>query len=260
MAGKVAWLGACALAMLGACGGSDAGPAGDGGAGDGSAAVGGPTDGAADGLTNADRPPAESDAATEGGCPPAGAVPDAAFVANGSADEFGPNAKPAQQPSALARVNVYEVTTPTRLLAAEVFVEPAFPQTRLTVAVHEAPDRKTPFRKLLDVQLDVPACAGYVGTGAVEIELYPGFLYAIGYDPNQAIGYAVVTETGSLPVDGRFGRLVGSKSDTSVSVPELPWMGFADREYYRQRLWTTPSANQPPRDAGPPPDGPPSPG
>ena len=195
--------------------------------------------------------PGGSDGPMEAGCPPAGAVPDAAFVATGSADEFGPNAKPAQQPSALARVNIYEVTTPTRLLGAEVFVEPASAQTRLTVAVHEAPDRKTPFRKLVDVQLEVPACPGYAGTGPIDIELYPGFLYAIGYDPNQAIGYAVVTETGSLPVDGRFGRLVGSKTDTSVSVPELPWMGFADREYYRQRLWTTPSPTQPARDAGP---------
>ena len=169
----------------------------------------------------------------------------------GGVDEFGPNSKEAASASALARLNIYEVTSARQLTAVELYLRPIMESTRITIAVHESSSRKAMFKRIAVSQISVPTCAGYVVSDAIDVLMKPGHFYAIGYDPSQASGYHVVSETGSLPIDGSFGSLIGSKTATSVSLDELGWDKFGDREYYRQRLTSNPTVYTPPaNDAG----------
>lgn len=163
-------------------------------------------------------------------------------------DEFGPNATPAKTTSALARLNIYEVTSPRWLSGIEIFLQPTLPNTRVTLAVAEAPSKLAPFTTLFSIQVDALPCPGYVSAGPLQLLMRPGHFYAVGFDPNQAVGFASVSEMGTLPVDGAFGRLIGSRTDTSVSLPTLGWEKWSDKEYFRQRLTTT--AATLPADAG----------
>lgn len=156
-------------------------------------------------------------------------------------DEFGPNAALSKTPSALARVNIYEVTSPRWLQSAEIFLQPALQSTLVTLAIGETSSKTLAFKKLVSVQVPVPTCPGFVSTGPLQVWMKPGHYYSVGYDPNQSLNYASVTEMGTLPVDGAFGRLIGSRTDTSVSLPTLSWDKFSDKEYFRQRLATVPA-------------------
>jgi hypothetical protein len=217
-----------ALLGLAGCGGSGAAAAADGGDG----------------------------AAADGPIVVACATPDAgeADAGTGTTDEFGPNAKAAAAASAIGRVNIYEVTVPTVLDRVDVYLRADLDGTRLTVAVQEATARTAPFRKLTDVQLDVGRCQGWATSGPLAIPLVVGRFYAIGFDPNQPVTGFVSTDADSLPIDGTFGRLTGSKTATSVSVTSLTWDKVSDKEYNRQRLATSPRAagpeDMPPPDAG----------
>ena len=77
------------------------------------------------------------------------------------------------------------------------------------------------FRRLTSVQVDVSPYIGWVGTGALGISLQVGRYYAIGFDPNQAVTTFVDSESNDLPIDGQFGRLIGSMTSTSVSLDTL---------------------------------------
>lgn len=155
-------------------------------------------------------------------------------------DEFGPNAPAAKTPSALGRVNVYEVTSPRLLERVDVYLRAGLEQSRVTIAVQEAPSRAVPFNKLIDIQLVIGTCEGWTTSGPLAIPLEPGRFYAIGFDPNQPVTAFVSSDTDSLPIDGAFGRLVGSETETSVSVPTLGWDKLSVKEYNRQRLATSP--------------------
>ncbi|MCG5052036.1 MAG: hypothetical protein KA712_03660 [Myxococcales bacterium] len=186
-------------------------------------------------------PDAAVDAAIEAGAP---SVCDLLAARDGGSDagvpdEFGPNAAPAKNASALARLNIYEVTRPRWLTGVEIFLNPTLPNTRVTLAVAEAPSKQAPFTTLFTLQVDTVACPAYVSAGPLQILLRPGHYYAVGFDPNQAVGFASVTDMGSLPIDGAFGRLIGSRTDSSVSLPTLGWDKWSDKDYFRQRLTTT---------------------
>jgi len=180
------------------------------------------TDGSPDALADAGLP----------GCP----SPDAGTLSAAEQDDFGPNAAAAKMTSALGRVNIYEVTNPRLLERVEVYLGTPLAQSRLTIAVHEAASSTTPFRKLVDVQVDVPSCRGWASSGSLAVPLVAGRYYAIGFDPNQVILPYVDSEADDIPVDGRLGRLVGSKTATSVSIASLTWDKVATTEFTRQRL------------------------
>jgi hypothetical protein len=165
-------------------------------------------------------------------------------------DEFGPNAPAVKTASAIGRVNIYEITTPTLLERVDVYLRADLAESRLTIAIQEATSRTAAFTKLTDVQIDVAVCEGWASSGALAIPLEVGRFYAIGFDPNQPVIDYVSSDTDSLPIDGAFGRLVGSKTATSVSVSTLTWDKFTDKEYYRQRLLTSPRAGGALPDAG----------
>jgi hypothetical protein len=98
------------------------------------------------------------------------------------------------------------------------------------------------FRRLTSVQVDVPPCVGWVGTGALGISLQVGRFYAIGFDPNQAVTTFVDSESNDLPIDGQFGRLIGSMTSTSVSLDTLDFGTPSSKSFTRQRLFTSPRA------------------
>ena len=167
-------------------------------------------------------------------------------------DEFGPNAPAAKTASSLGRVNIFEVTSPALLDRVDVYLRADLDHTRLTIAVQEAAARTSPFFKLTDIQIDVTLCQGWASSGPLAIPLEAGRFYAIGFDPNQPVTPFVSADTETLPIDGAFGRLIGSKTATSVSVPSITWDKLTDKEYSRQRLVTSPRAGGAPipTDAG----------
>jgi hypothetical protein len=171
-------------------------------------------------------------------CPPS----DAATPAGGVADDFGPNAKAASGASALGQLDIYEITTAHELEWVDLYLRADLGGTRLTIAIYEATARNAVFRKLTAVQIDVPSCVGWIGSGPLAVPLVAGRFYAIGFDPNQAVTAFVDSETNDLPVDGHFGRLIGSKTSTSVSVDTLDWGMPSDKSFTRQRLFTLPQA------------------
>lgn len=175
-----------------------------------------------------------------------------------SEDEFGHNA-PAAKASSLGRVNVYEVAAPALLERVDVYLRADLEATRLTIAVQEATSRTAPFRNLAHVQLSFDTCQGWASSGPLSIPLVVGRFYAIGFDPNQVVTAFVNTDADSVPIDGAFGRLIGSRTATSVSTPNLTWDKFTEKEYNRQRLLTSPRAPDPIPDGGteppPPTDG-----
>ena len=174
----------------------------------------------------------------------------------GEADDFGPNAKVGSAASALGQLDVYEVTTPRRLEWVDLYLRTDLAGTRLTIAVYEAPGRNMAFRRLTMVEVDVPPCVGWVGTGPLGISLQVGRFYAIGFDPNQAVTTYVDSESNDLPIDGQFGRLIGSETSTSVSLDTLDWGMPSSKAFTRQRLYTSPRA----ADDGGAPDAPPADG
>jgi hypothetical protein len=165
-------------------------------------------------------------------------------------DEFGPNAPAVKTASALGRVNIYEITTPTLLARVDVYLRADLAESRLTIAIQEATSRTGAFTKLTDVQIDVAVCEGWASSGALAIPMEVGRFYAIGFDPNQPVIDYVSSDTDSLPIDGAFGRLIGSKTATSVSVSTLTWDKLTDKEYNRQRLLTSPRAGGAPPAGG----------
>lgn len=167
-----------------------------------------------------------------------------------TSDEFGPNAPAAKTASSLGRVNIYEVATATLLERVDVYLQADLASTRVTIAIQEATSRTTAFRKLADVQMDVSVCQGWATSGPLAIPLVAGRFYAIGFDPNQGVLPFVSTDGDVVPIDGAFGRLIGSRTATSVSVTNLTWDKFTDKEYNRQRLRTSPRAPDPVPDAG----------
>jgi hypothetical protein len=164
-------------------------------------------------------------------------------------DEFGPNAPAGKTASSLGRVNIYEVTSSTLLERIDIYMRADLEHTRVTIAVQEAALRTTPFVKIKDIQIDLAVCEGWASSGAVAIPLRAGYFYAIGFDPNQAVTPFVSADSESLPIDGQFGRLIGSKTATSVSVPGITWEKLTDKEYSRQRMATSPRAADSPADA-----------
>jgi len=160
----------------------------------------------------------------------------------GIADDFGPNAKAGATSSALGQLNVYEVTSARQLEWIDLYLRADLGGTRLTISVYEAPARNAAFRRVAMVQLDVPQCYGWIASAPVALPLEPGRFYAIGYDPNQAVTAYVDSESNNLPVDGQFGRLIGSKTSTSVSLDTLDWGKPSDKDFTRQRIFTSPRA------------------
>jgi hypothetical protein len=154
-------------------------------------------------------------------------------------DEFGPNAPAAKAASSLGRVNIYEVASPRFLERVDVYLRADLAHTRLTIAVQESTARTAAFRKLADVQIEFATCEGWASSGPLMIPLEVGRFYAIGVDPNQPITAFVNADSDSWPIDGAFGRLIGGKVATSVSVPTITWDKFSDKEYNRHRLVTT---------------------
>jgi len=157
-------------------------------------------------------------------------------------DEFGPNAPASKTLSSLGRVNLYEATSARWLQQVEVYLRAGLDHTRITVAIHEATGKDSPFKKLTDIQIDFATCEGWASSGPLAIPLETGRFYAIGYDPNQVLTAFISTDGENVPIDGAFGRLVGSKTATSVSVPTLTWDKVTDKEFNRQRLLTAPRA------------------
>jgi hypothetical protein len=178
-------------------------------------------------------------AADDGGAP-AEVEPDAGPPLATTVDEFGPNTAAAKVASSLGRVNLYEVTATTWLQRVEVYLRAGLAHTRLTLAIHEATGRDSAFKRIFEIQLDFPTCEGWASSGALAIPLEPGRFYAMGFDPNQVITPFVSADSDSIPIDGAFGRLVGSKTSTSVSINTLTWDKSSDKEFNRQRLTTAP--------------------
>jgi hypothetical protein len=171
------------------------------------------------------------------------ACPDPEAVsALAAADDFGPNAKPLAMPSALGRINVYEISTPHLLERVDIYVRADLSGSRVTLAVFKAAAKDKAFEKVTDVQVDVPSCEGWASSGPLSVALDPGQFYAVGFDPNQLITTFVNADMSNIPVDGHFGRLIGSKTVTSVSVPTVGWDKVADKDFMRQRLLTSPRA------------------
>jgi hypothetical protein len=160
-----------------------------------------------------------------------------------AADDFGPNAKAVAMPSAMGRVNVYEVTSAHLLERIDIYVRANLAGSRVTISVFQAPAKDKDFQKVSDVQVDVPTCEGWASSGAVAIPLARGHFYAVGFDPNQLITTFVNADMSNIPVDGRFGRLIGSKTVTSVSTSTLGWDKVADKDFMRQRLLTSPTSD-----------------
>jgi len=168
-----------------------------------------------------------------------GAAVDGSAGPVGVADDFGPNAKIGSSASALGQLDVYEVTTPRRLEWVDLYLRTDLGGTRLTISVYEAPAKNMAFRRLTSVQVDVPPCVGWVGTGALGISLQVGRYYAIGFDPNQAVTTFVDSESNDLPIDEQFGRLIGSMTSTSVSLDTLDFGMPSSKSFTRQRLFTS---------------------
>jgi hypothetical protein len=160
----------------------------------------------------------------------------------GVADDFGPNATSGATSSALGQLDVYEVTSARQLEWVDLYLRAELYGTRVTISVYEAIARSATFHRRVMIQLDVPPCLGWVGSGPLGLPLEAGHFYAIGYDPNQAITAFVDSESSNLPIDGQFGRLVGSKTSTSVSLDTLDWGTPSDKSFTRQRLFTSPRA------------------
>ena len=160
----------------------------------------------------------------------------------GASDDFGPNAKAGASSSALGQLDIYEITSARALEWVDLYLRADLAGTRLTIAIYEAAARNAVFRKLTAVQVDVPPCVGWIGSGPLAIPLVAGRFYAIGFDPNQAVTAFLDSETNDLPVDGQFGRLIGSKTSTSVSIDTLDWGTPSDKSFTRQRLFTLPQA------------------
>jgi hypothetical protein len=182
-------------------------------------------------------------------------APDAAMALDGSTpteDEFGHNAPAGKTASSLGRVNVYEIATAVVLERVDVYLRADMDATRVTIAIQEATTKTAMFRKLADVQMDFATCQGWATSGPLGIPLVAGRYYAIGFDPNQVVTPFVNTDGDSVPIDGAFGRLIGSRTATTVSTPTLTWDKFTDKEYNRQRLRTSPREPDPlpPPDAG----------
>jgi hypothetical protein len=178
--------------------------------------------------------------ASAGDSPEGGAAADGSAGPVGVADDFGPNAKVGSSASALGQLDVYEVTTPRRLEWVDLYLRTDLGGTRLTISVYEARARNMAFRRLTSVQVDVSPCFGWVGTGALGISLQVGRYYAIGFDPNQAVTTFVDSESNDLPIDGQFGRLIGSMTSTSVSLDALDFGMPSSKSFTRQRLFTSP--------------------
>ncbi len=210
----------------------------------GAAATDGAADAATDGRVIVLCPEVDADSLDAG----SGAGDDAGSGI--STDEFGPNAPAIKTASSMGRVNIYEIASPHLLERIDVFLRADLERTRITIAIQEATTRTGAFRKLKDVQLDVGSCQGWATSGPLAIPLEAGRYYAIGLDPNQAITPFVSVDGETLPIDGAFGRLIGSKAATSVSVPTITWEKFTDKEYNRQRLLTSPRAGDPAPDGG----------
>ena len=81
---------------------------------------------------------------------------------------------------------------------------------------------------------------GWATTGPIAVPLVVGHYYAIGLDPNQPVTSFVSSDSNALPIDGAFGRLVSSKTTTSVSATGLTWDKTSTAELNRQRLATSP--------------------
>ena len=210
-------------------------------------------DGAADGLADGELPRCEED----------GGAGDAAVISEGGApsdlDELGPNAPPAKTVSSIGRVNIYAATAPRMLDRVDVYLGSALGSTRVTIAVQEAAGTTVPFQKVFEVQLDFGACQGWASTGPIAVPLVAGHYYAIGFDPNQPLLGYVSVDSNALPIDGAFGRLISSKTTTSVSTPSLTWDKASTTEFNRQRLATSPrvpDARDVVMDAGTPADAP----
>jgi hypothetical protein len=180
------------------------------------------------------------------------AAADASTGPAGVADDFGPNAKIGSSASALGQLDVYEVTTPRRLEWVDLYLRADLGSTRLTISVYEAPAKNMTLRRLTSVQVDVPPCVGWVGTGPLGISLQVGRVYAIGFDPNQAVTTFVDSESSDLPIDGQFGRLIGSMTSTSVSLDTLDFGTPSNKSFTRQRLYTSPRAADDTPDGGEP--------
>jgi hypothetical protein len=208
-----------ALSLLAGCKGSSS---------TGSTGIDGHADGLGDGTNDVPLPM----------CPEPSAASDMA-----AADDFGPNAKAVVMPSAMGRVNVYEVTAAHLLERVDIYVRANLSGSRVTISVFEAPAKDKDFQKLTDVQVDVPTCEGWASSGMLAIPFERGRFYAIGFDPNQLITTFVNADMSNIPVDGRFGRLIGSKTVTSVSTSTLGWDKVADKDFMRQRLLTSPRAD-----------------
>lgn len=157
-------------------------------------------------------------------------------------DDFGPNASAAKMTSSIGRMNIYVVTAPRTLDRVDIYLGSQLAGTRVTIAVQEAATQGAPFQKAFDVQLDFGACEGWTTTGPIALPLVVGHYYAIGLDPNQPISSFVSSDSNALPIDGAFGRLVSSKTTTSVSAAGLTWDKASIAEFNRQRLATSPRA------------------
>ena len=174
-----------------------------------------------------------------------GALPEIDAADLSVADEFGPNAPAAKATSSLGRVNIYEVTSPVLLQRIDLYLGADLADTDVTIAVHEATSKTSPFQKVTDIQVKVAACQGWTTSGDLALPLVVGHFYALGYDPNQPVTAFVSTDADVVPIDGAFGRLIGSRTTTSVSVTNLTWDKVTDKEFNRQRLLTSPRAPDP---------------
>jgi len=191
-------------------------------------------DGSSDGLEDGALPLCVED----GGAADALALSEAGLASD--VDEFAPNAPVAKMVSSIGRVNIYAASSPRTLDRVEVYLGSALAGTRVTIAVQEAAAQGAAFQKVFDVQLDFGTCRGWASTGPISVPLVAGHFYAIGLDPNQPIDAYVSTDSNALPIDGAFGRLVSSKTTTSVSNAGLTWDKASTAEFNRQRLATSP--------------------
>jgi hypothetical protein len=232
---------ALAAALIPACkkAGTATGTTSDGGAAEAGVPACGSLDGGYDGAPGSLGASDASRASDDGAAGPYGSA-DGAGGAVAAVDELGPNAVASKSAASLGRVNIYEVTSPRWLEELQIYLRAGLPETRLTLAVHEATSRDSPFHKLFDVQLDFGTCEGWTSSGPLAIPLEPGRFYAVGFDPNQPVTPFLVTDSDTLPIDGAFGRLVASKTSKSVSTDTLTWDLSTDKEYNRQRLVTSP--------------------
>jgi len=193
-------------------------------------------DGASDGLEDGALPLC-ADAAGAGGAGGTTVLSEAGVASD--VDEFAPNAPVAKMVSSIGRVNIYTATAPRTLDRVDVYLGSALTGTRVTIAVQEAIAQGAAFQKVFDVQVEFGACQGWASTGPLAVPLIAGHFYAIGLDPNQPISAYVSTDANALPIDGAFGRLVSSKTTTSVSSAGLTWEKTSTAEFNRQRLATS---------------------